>query len=65
MSGGDDTSRAGVGVHHLAVAREEPLMLAGCSNGLVQLYDLRQSQQAAASVQPHRMPMVRLALPQL
>ena len=33
-------------------------MLAGCTNGLVQLYDLRQSQKAAASVQPHRTSMV-------
>ena len=55
----DDTSRDGGGVQHLAVARQEPLMLAGCFNGLVQLYDLRQSQKAAASVQPHRTPMVR------
>ncbi len=55
----DDTSRDGGGVQHLAVARQEPLMLAGCYNGLVQLYDLRQSQKAAASVQPHRTPMVR------
>ena len=45
-------------VQHLAIAHEQPLMLAGCSNGLVQLYDLRQSQRAAASVQPHRTPMV-------
>ncbi len=55
----DDTSRDGGGIQHLAVARQEPLMLAGCLNGLVQLYDLRQSQKAAASVQPHRTPMVR------
>lgn len=55
----DDMSRDGGGVQHLAVARQEPLMLAGSFNGLVQLYDLRQSQKAAASVQPHRTPMVR------
>ncbi len=55
----DDTSRDGGSVQHLAVARQEPLMLAGCFNGLLQLYDLRQSQKAAASVQPHRTPMVR------
>ena len=53
-------SRTGVAVQHLAVAREEPLMLAGCSNGYLQLYDLRQSQRAAASVQPHKTPMVKL-----
>ncbi len=55
----DGSSRGEVGVQHLAVARQEPLMLAGSSNGLVQLYDLRQSQRAAANVQPHRIPMVR------
>ncbi|DBA97523.1 hypothetical protein WJX77_009223 [Trebouxia sp. C0004] len=58
----DDTSRDGGGVQHLAVARQEPLMLAGCFNGLVQLYDLRQSQKAAASVQPHRTPMLGMVL---
>ena len=60
---GDDaesSSRTGVAVQHLAVAREEPLMLAACSNGRLQLYDLRQSQRAAASVQPHKTPMVKL-----
>lgn len=56
------TNRAGVGVQHLAVARQEPLMLAGCTNGLVQLYDLRQSQKAAASVQPHRTSMLGMVL---
>lgn len=56
----ENSSRTGVAVQHLAVACEEPLMLAGCSNGRLQLYDLRQSQRAAASVQPHRTPMVKL-----
>ena len=61
VHGSDDDSSSwiGVAVQHLAVAREEPLMLAGCSNGRLQLYDLRQSQRAAASVQPHKSPMVR------
>ncbi|KAL0035168.1 hypothetical protein WJX79_004418 [Trebouxia sp. C0005] len=58
----DDMSRDGGGVQHLAVARQEPLMLAGSFNGLVQLYDLRQSQKAAASVQPHRTPMLGMVL---
>ena len=48
-------------VQHLAVARQEPLMLTGCSDGSVYLYDLRYSQKAAASAQPHRASMVRLA----
>ena len=47
-------------VQHLAVAHQDPLMLAGCCNGCVYLYDLRQSQKAAASVQPHTSSMVGL-----
>lgn len=62
VDGTDAESSSGteVAVQHLAVAREEPLMLAGCSNGRLQLYDLRQSQRAAASVQPHKTSMVKL-----
>ncbi|KAL3133273.1 hypothetical protein ABBQ38_007154 [Trebouxia sp. C0009 RCD-2024] len=64
VSGTDDesSSRTEVTVQHLAVARHEPLMLAGCSNGCLHLYDLRQSQRAAASVQPHRTPMMDMVL---
>ncbi|KAL3149110.1 hypothetical protein ABBQ32_001950 [Trebouxia sp. C0010 RCD-2024] len=64
VSGTDDksSSRTEVTVQHLAVARQEPLMLAGCSNGCLQLYDLRQSQRAAASVQPHKTPMLDMVL---
>ncbi|KAK9819637.1 hypothetical protein WJX72_000593 [[Myrmecia] bisecta] len=49
-------------VDHLAVSREEPLLLAGCSNGAVMLYDLRNARHPAASVNPHTSPMIGMAL---
>lgn len=57
------SSNADLAVQHLAVARQEPLMLAACSNGFVYLYDLRQSQRAVASVRPHKTAMVCFMLP--
>ncbi len=58
-SGSWEETPAGSAVEHLAVAGDDPVLLAGLKDGTVQLYDLRCSQQPAARLRPHWTALVR------
>ena len=60
--GADGTDGDGLQVAaHLATSRHQPLLAAGSTSGLVQLYDLRQSTSShlVASLKLHQKPLVR------
>lgn len=51
---------AGAAVERLAAARSAPLLLAGCADGRLQLFDLRDARAAAATLlSPSASPLAR------
>ncbi len=60
VGAGAQAVQAGAAVERLAAARSAPLLLAGCADGRVQLFDLRDPRGAAATLQaPSASPLVR------
>lgn len=52
--------QAGAAVERLAAARSAPLLLAGCADGRLQLFDLRDARAAAATLlSPSASPLAR------